>query len=247
MKDNVGRTTSIVLAAAAALFVVFSLSSVAAPTRSVLTFGSYEMYKSALLDRFKNVKPIFMVALAACLGDFTGSVWVFPTDVVKQKVQGGIYAQTGEAIRSIWASRGLLGFYEGYLSALARDIPFRVAQLTTYEYTKDVYLGIKKKRAAAGATVELSPAEAALVGAVAGTVAAFVTCPLDRFKTLLVIDSEKWGGSVFSCAAKVWQQEGPRGLLTGVVPRLSYITPSVAIFFVAYEFAQQKLKKWEGQ
>jgi solute carrier family 25 (mitochondrial S-adenosylmethionine transporter), member 26 len=208
------------------------------------------MYKSALLDRYKNVKPIFMVALAACLGDFTGSVWVFPTDVVKQKVQGGIYSHTGEAIRSIWSNRGLLGFYEGYLSALARDIPFRVAQLTTYEYIKDVYLGMKKKRVAkkgsAGAVVELSPAEAALVGAFAGTVAAFVTCPLDRFKTLLVIDSEKWGGTVFSCAAKVWKLEGPRGLLTGVVPRLAYITPSVAIFFVAYEFAQQKLKKWEG-
>jgi solute carrier family 25 (mitochondrial S-adenosylmethionine transporter), member 26 len=210
------------------------------------------MYKSALLDRFPNVKPIFMVAAAAVLGDFTGSIWVFPSDVVKQKVQGGIYTQTGEAIRSVWAKRGLVGFYEGYLTALARDIPFRVAQLTTYEYTKDIFLRMKmdRKKRTDGTTdtavVVLSAAEAAVVGAIAGTVAAFITSPLDRFKTLLVTDSEKWGGTVVSCAAQVWKQEGPRGLLKGVVPRLAYITPSVAIFFVAYEFAQQKLKNIEN-
>lgn len=199
------------------------------------------MYKSALLERFQDVKPIFIVALAAVLGDVTGSAWLFPSEVVKQKLQGGIYTQSGDAIRSIWTKRGLLGFYEGYLSALTRDVPFRVAQLTSYEYAKGTYLRIKQKRSKGNA--ELSAAEAAMVGALSGTVAAFLTCPLDRFKTLLVTDSEKWGGTIVSCAAKVWQQDGPRGLLKGIVPRLAYITPSVAIFFVAYEFAQQQLNK----
>lgn len=209
----------------------------------MLTFGSYEMYKSALLDRFQGVKPIFVVALAAVLGDITGSAWLFPSEVVKQKLQGGIYKQSGEAIQSIWTKRGPLGFYEGYLSALTRDVPFRVAQLTSYEYAKGAYLRLKKKRSKQSGSVELSAAEAAMVGAFSGTIAAFLTCPLDRFKTLLVTDSEKWGGTIASCAAKVWRQDGPRGLLKGIVPRLAYITPSVAIFFVAYEFAQQKLNK----
>lgn len=42
----------------------------------VLTFGSYEMYKSYLLDRFPNVKPIFKYAAAAVMGDLTGSGWL---------------------------------------------------------------------------------------------------------------------------------------------------------------------------
>jgi Mitochondrial carrier protein len=42
----------------------------------VLTFGSYELYKGYLLDRFPNVQPIFKYALAAILGDLTGSGWL---------------------------------------------------------------------------------------------------------------------------------------------------------------------------
>jgi Mitochondrial carrier protein len=42
----------------------------------VLTFGSYEMYKAYLLDRFPNVKPIFKYAAAAVMGDLTGSGWL---------------------------------------------------------------------------------------------------------------------------------------------------------------------------
>jgi hypothetical protein len=30
-----------------------------------------------------------------------------------------------------------------------------------------------------------------------------------------------------------------------LVPRLAYVAPSVAIFFIAYELTQQKLKHWE--
>lgn len=44
----------------------------------VLTFGSYELYKDYFLknERFANVQPIFKYALAAVLGDLTGSGWL---------------------------------------------------------------------------------------------------------------------------------------------------------------------------
>lgn len=48
----------------------------------VLTFGSYEMYKKNLMDRFPNVQPIFKYAVAAILGDLTGSGWLCPSEVV---------------------------------------------------------------------------------------------------------------------------------------------------------------------
>lgn len=156
----------------------------------------------------------------------------------------------------------MVGFYEGYFGGVARDVPFRVAQLTTYELTKNLYLRVKSKRhqqnvaitrrskatgdkVSPSDTAALTPGEAAFCGAVAGSFSAAITAPLDRIKTLLMTNSAAYGGSVMSCATKIWTEEGIRGLTTGVVPRVVYIAPSVAIFFVAYEMTQQRLQHWQ--
>jgi len=222
----------------------------------VLTFGSYEMYKRSLLRRFPNVKPIFVYALSAVLGDLTGSGWLCPSEVVKQQMQAGMHPSTRRAVESIWSRKGLVGFYEGYWGGVSRDVPFRVAQLTAYEVTKNLYLRIKKRRLLAEngsrknpkmtpSRLELSSVEAAVCGAVSGTFSAAVTSPLDRIKTLLMTDSAAYGGSVFSCATKIWRDEGVKGFAQGLVPRVVYIAPSVVIFFIVYEEVQQGLAHWQ--
>lgn len=112
--------------------------------------------------------------------------------------------------------------------------------------TKSVYLKLKARRRAATdkSPLELSALESAACGAVAGSISAAVTSPLDRIKTLLMTDGAANGGSVVACAAKIFQDEGLAGFTTGLVPRVVYIAPSVALFFVAYETCQQKLKNW---
>lgn len=207
----------------------------------VLTFGSYEMYKEGLISKFPKVKPFFLYAVAAVLGDLTGSGWLCPSEVVKQQMQAGMYSSTGEALRAIWAKNGIAGFYQGYSGALARDVPFRVAQLTSYEVTKNFYL--RMKRASKGDDkAELSPGESAICGAVSGTFSSAITCPLDRIKTLLMTNGAVYGGSVGSCVSKIWAEEGISGFTQGMVPRIALIAPSVAIFFIVYERVQQRMK-----
>lgn len=216
----------------------------------VLTFGSYEMYKKGLQEKFPNVKPVFTYALAAVLGDLTGSGWLCPSEVIKQQMQAGMFPSTREAFMTIWSTKGLGGLYQGYWGGVARDVPFRVAQLTTYEVTKSVYLKYKagrayKKNDPVSESLALTPMEAALCGAVAGSFSAAITCPLDRIKTLLMTDSASYGGTVAACAAKIFQEEGLVGFATGLVPRVVYIAPSVAVFFIAYEQIQQRLQHWQ--
>jgi len=209
----------------------------------VLTFGSYEVYKELLLKKFPQAKPVFLYALSAILGDVTGSGWLCPSEVVKQQLQAGMYSSTGEAISSIWKKRGLRGFYQGYMGGLARDVPFRVAQLTSYEVVKNMYLRAKQRRYESAEEISLSPVDSAVVGAVAGTFSSAITAPLDKIKTLLMTEGPKYGGSVLNCASSIIQNEGVGGLFTGVVPRVVYIAPSVTIFFVVYEQVQQRLMK----
>jgi solute carrier family 25 (mitochondrial S-adenosylmethionine transporter), member 26 len=224
----------------------------ATPPPSVLTFGSYEVYKDALKKRFPDTKPVFLYAIAAIFGDLTGSGILCPSEVVKQQVQAGMYSNTIEAFTEIVKKQGIPGLYQGYLGGVTRDVPFRVAQLTTYEVTKNCYLRFKKYRQQKDsksndklAETELSPFEAAICGAVAGTFSAGVTTPLDRIKTILMTDGAAYGGTVVSCASKIWKEEGLRGFATGMVPRVVYIAPSVVIFFIAYEQVQQRLKHWQ--
>mmetsp|Transcript_1231 Transcript_1231/g.2623 ORF Transcript_1231/g.2623 Transcript_1231/m.2623 type:complete len:159 (+) Transcript_1231:893-1369(+) len=122
------------------------------------------------------------------------------------------------------------------------DVPFRVAQLTTFEVTKSLYLGAKRSQSSDADSVSLSALEAAVCGAAAGSFSAAITNPLDRIKTLMMTDTTNaYGGSVMACASKIIKDEGLPGLFAGVVPRVGYIAPSVCIFFVTYEFVQQKM------
>lgn len=213
----------------------------------VLTFGSYEIYKQQLLNRFPNVKPALIYALSAVLGDITGSGWLCPSEVMKQQLQAGIYPSMTEAIKGIWKKNGLGGFYQGFTGGLARDVPFRVAQLTTFEVTKNIYLRAKRaNNQSSGDSVKLSSLEAAICGAAAGSFSAAITNPLDRIKTLMMTDTTNaYGGSVLACASKIVKDDGLTGLFAGVVPRVAYIAPSVCIFFVTYELVQQKMRKEE--
>jgi solute carrier family 25 S-adenosylmethionine transporter 26 len=207
------------------------------------------MYKKTLQNRFPKIKPIFTYALAAMLGDLTGSGWLCPSEVVKQQMQAGMYGNTRDALSTIWKNKGIAGLYQGYLGGVARDVPFRVAQLTTYEMAKSVCL---KRRGRSDSELskngderlELSPVETAFCGAIAGTISAAITSPLDRIKTLLMTDSS-YGGTVVSCAAKIMREQGLAGFAVGVVPRVVYIAPSVVIFFVAYENVIQRLQGWQ--
>ena len=211
----------------------------------VLTFGSYELYKRSLQKRFAKAPNMLIYIVAAGLGDLTGSVWICPSEVVKQQLQAGLHRSSREALRKIWASQGVRGLYRGYAGILSRDLPFRVAQLTSYEAAKKAYLKVKSGRHHNNPSeIDLSPVETAMCGAIAGTFSAFITCPLDRVKTLLMTDISANGGTVLACTSRILREEGPQGMMKGVLPRVAYITPSVTLFFVAYEKMQQHLKHW---
>lgn len=169
-----------------------------------------------------------------------------------------MYKSSTEAVTDILKKKGFVGLYEGYFGGVARDVPFRVAQLTTYELTKNFYLRIKARRQGVEQqrkqkrskmdkepVLLLTTVEAAMCGAVSGSFSAAITAPLDRIKTLLMTDSAAYGGTIASCAAKIWREEGVPGFVAGVVPRVVYIAPSVVVFFIAYEQVQQRLQHWQ--
>lgn len=149
---------------------------------TVLTFGSYEVYKKRLKEKLPQLRPAVTYALAAVLGDMTGSLWLCPPEVIKQRVQMGMYSSTFQGVTSIWKLEGIRGFYRGYIGSISRDVPFRVAQLTTYEVAKSFYLGLKAKKQETRKNGisgdDLTPVESAVLGGLAGVVSTVVTQPM---------------------------------------------------------------------
>ena len=145
------------------------------------------MYNKRLKERFPQVRPVVTYALSAVLGDLTGSVWLCPPEVVKQRMQAGIHPKTFDAIRTVYNQDGFRGFYRGYLGSVSRDIPFRVVQLATYEVSKNFYLRRRRRRnqqqkgqqyTSTSNGENLTPAESAVVGGLAGVLSTVVTQPM---------------------------------------------------------------------
>ena len=61
-----------------------------------------------------------------------------PCEVLKQRLQAGMFDNVGEAIVGTWRQDGLKGFFRGTNATLCREIPFYVAGNGLYAKSKKV-------------------------------------------------------------------------------------------------------------
>ena len=195
----------------------------AVPSAAII-FGCYECAKAALARAgFGAARAAFA---GAVVGDALGALWLVPSEVLKQRLQSGVHDSLPEAFAEIWRRDGLLGFYAGVAGQLARDVPFRCIQMTTYEVAKQAWGG-----------VALESTEAALLGAAVGTLTAVLTTPMDLVKTRAMVD----GAGLSDVVSDVLGRDGPSGFLRGAGHRALYVGPSTGIFFLVYEAAGRLL------
>lgn len=235
----------------------------------VLTFGGYEIYKK-LLAQQRQVPVWSIIFIAAVLGDLTGSIWLCPFEVIKQQTQSGMWpgATTLEIVQSILFDNhnenqhhgmNIAGLYQGYAGNVARDVPFRVLQLSTYEALKstllknpkaisrettndDALLDSKTNENESSRAAELTSLQAAFFGGVAGMTSAGMTTPLDVVKTILMTQSNpETNVSWWQGMHGIYEHSGFAGLFTGIVPRVESISLMSALFFLVNELVLEKL------
>lgn len=105
-----------------------------------------------------------------------------PTEVVKQRMQTKQFNSASSAVSHVIRTEGILGLYRGFLSTVAREIPFTCIQFPMYEYFKRIYAKYYGRPA--------EPYQAALCGSIAGGIAAGITTPLDVCKTRIMLSSK---------------------------------------------------------
>ncbi|KAH8965869.1 hypothetical protein BDL97_04G139000 [Sphagnum fallax] len=200
--------------------------AVSAPSSAVFAVG-YEFSKNAL-----ESTPLhqFAPVLAAALGNVTASIVRVPPEVIKQRVQAAVYKNVFEATSQLWAKEGIQGFYCGYSSMLARDIPYSAVQFTVFEMLKKLRSQRLQKEGGQQAVKSgKHMANDLWMGAVAGAVASSLTNPLDVVKTRVMTQTR--GGNVVhgglrSIAKQIWMEE----------------VPASAVFLVCYEAMKRILR-----
>ncbi|GAA5884053.1 hypothetical protein JCM3774_001482 [Rhodotorula dairenensis] len=235
-----------------------------------LFFTTYELSKSTLprlvphLAR-DDLAPLLHMASASA-GEVAACLVRVPTEVVKQRSQtsttkgtaGGSWA----IAQDVWRTTGVRGFYRGFGSTVAREIPFTCLQFPLYERLK---LFLARRRTDSGLVADLPALEAAACGSLAGGVAAGLTTPLDVAKTRIMLSSKATTPSPIpganSAAAapapapapvastsfrvvlrQIYVEEGAGALFAGVVPRVIWISAGGAVFLGVYEWSKKALQ-----
>lgn len=171
--------------------------------------------------------------ISASLGEIAACSIRVPSEVIKQRAQSQAHHTSLSAFKSIIANEtgeGVFrGLYRGWSTTIMREIPFTVIQFPLYEKFKVIR--------ASQQGGELSWADGAICGSVAGGIAAALTTPLDVLKTRLMLSPHPV--PVLTIAKQIITEEGYSAFWKGVGPRTMWISAGGAIFLGVYEIVKK--------
>lgn len=213
-----------------------------------LYFGVYAYCKRTIGPMFQKQEsststststPLVAVAISAAIGNTVASFSRVPYEVVKQKLQAGVYDNTFTALSSMWRENGMRTFFPlgGISSQMVRDIPYAIFTLMSYEWLRENWV-CKNSNNNSNHWRNMA------AGAIAGGIGSFLTNPMDVIKTRLQTNVPgelvKYTG-VMGCARVTLANEGPSAFLKGVAPRLAHKIPANAFFFLSFELFRRLL------
>ncbi|KAG7012891.1 S-adenosylmethionine mitochondrial carrier protein, partial [Cucurbita argyrosperma subsp. argyrosperma] len=105
-----------------------------------LRTGIFEATKLLLINVAPTLPDIQVQSLASFWSTFLGTAVRIPCEVLKQRLQAGLFDNVGQAILGTWNQDGLKGFFRGTGATLCREVPFYVAGMGLYAESKKVYL-----------------------------------------------------------------------------------------------------------
>ncbi|MED6221431.1 hypothetical protein PIB30_054544 [Stylosanthes scabra] len=199
-----------------------------------LRTGIFEASKLVLVNVAPNLPELQVQSIASFCSTFLGTAVRIPCEVLKQRLQAGLFDNVGEALVGTWQQDGLRGFFRGTGATLCREVPFYVAGMGLYAESKK---GVQKLLGR-----ELEAWETIAVGALSGGLAAVVTTPFDVMKTRMMTAQGR-SVSMIIVAFSILRHEGPLGLFKGAVPRFFWIAPLGAMNFAGYELARKAMNK----
>ncbi|CAG9793100.1 unnamed protein product [Diatraea saccharalis] len=204
---------------------------------SALFFMSYEATKRTMQPYVATQYAPFVHMFAASVGEVLACVIRVPTEIAKQRKQTSVGNKNRSSIRILvqaYEAEGLRrGVYRGFMSTVARDLPFSFIELPVWEMLKTVV-----RHHNDGQVTNL---HSAICGSIAGGFAGVVTTPLDLAKTRIML-AENYAVTrklkIKPVLTNIYCESGFRGLFAGATPRLTAFMLGGFVFFGVYDDAK---------
>ncbi|KAG8767884.1 Mitochondrial carrier protein ymc2 [Serendipita sp. 411] len=193
----------------------------------------------------KTLSPS-QLAIAGASAGLANSIVSGPVEHIRIRLQtqsatNPMYKGPLDAVRKIFAEKGIAGLYKGQIPTLWREGPGYASYFVAYELLMQREMatkGIRREEIAASHTI--------LYGAIAGYALWFTIYPADVIKSRMQTDGfspatgQKYT-STMDCVRKVISNEGIAGFRRGLVPTLIRSPFANGATFVGFELAMRML------
>jgi len=214
-----------------------------------LYFSAYEAIKRAGSHGQKKgtLQTTLTNAAAGCGATLLHDSVMVPADVIKQRMQmfNCKYRSCFNCIYKLYSNEGIRPFYRSFSTQLAMNLPFHAIHIVTYEKMHEIF----------NPNREYNPSVHMAGGAIAGSVAAVATNPLDMCKTVLntqeasalhQMNLHRITG-ITGAVKSVYHVYGLLGFFRGLQARVLYQMPATAISWSVYELFKHSFSESERQ
>ncbi|KAF2814285.1 mitochondrial carrier [Mytilinidion resinicola] len=209
-----------------------------------IRFVAFDTYKALLADADGKVSGPANVVAGFGAGVTESLLAVTPFESIKTQLIDDRKAAKPRmrgflhGTRIIAQEKGIRGFFQGFLPTTARQAANSAVRFSSYTALKQLAQSYVQPGEKLGVISTFG------IGGMAGVITVYATMPLDTVKTRMQsIEARSLYKNSFSCAAKIFREEGLLTFWSGAVPRLGRLILSGGIVFTMYEKTMELFDK----
>ncbi|KAF2459639.1 tricarboxylate transport protein, mitochondrial precursor [Lineolata rhizophorae] len=213
-----------------------------------IRFVSYDQYKRLFADADGKVTRIGYVAAGFLAGVTESLVAVTPSESIKTqliddrkspnpRMRGFLHGS-----KIIAQEKGIRGFFQGFIPTTMRQSANSATRFGSYNMLHQMAMSYVAPGEKLGTISTFA------IGGMAGLITVYVTMPLDTIKTRMQsIEARNVYKNSFSCAARIFKEEGILTFWSGTLPRLARLVMSGGIVFTVYEKSMEAMDKFDPE
>jgi solute carrier family 25 (mitochondrial phosphate transporter), member 23/24/25/41 len=211
--------------------------------QSAIQFYSFHTLKPYFANSDGEMTALRRLGAGALAGAFS-LLGIYPLEMVRVRLtvdSSNRYNGIGDAFKKIVRHEGPRALYKGLVPSMAGIVPYVGLDFAVYETLRE--LPIVPKNAE---TNQPTVVAKLICGGIAGIIGQTVAYPLDTCRRLLQTQGAdpnapiKYKG-MWHCLQTIYAEQGWRGFYRGLAPNYLKAAPAIAISFVIFEAAKDKL------